>query len=133
MRRLTRVGRARRTLLGVACGLGVVFGPAVSSALAQGNEILWVTPGGSDPSCASPCASVQGAVNRAAHDLGSGAASSAVIEVAPGLYRGDVAIPYLPATAPLTIQGAGPSTQLIGAGDASTVIVQAGSRVAITV
>jgi hypothetical protein len=132
MRRLTRVGRAPWTLLGVACGLGVVFGPAASSALAEGNEILWVTPGGSDPSCASPCASVQGAVNRAARDLGSGAASSAVVEVAPGLYRGDVAIPYLPATAPLTIQGAGPSTQLIGAGDASTVIVQAGSRVAIT-
>jgi fibronectin-binding autotransporter adhesin len=36
------------------------------------------TPGGTDPTCASPCASVQGAVNRAAGDLQSGAASSAL-------------------------------------------------------
>jgi hypothetical protein len=133
MRRVMSGGRLQRAVILAGCGLGgVVLGPAASSALAQGNEILWVAQGGSDPTCASPCASLQGAVNRAGRDLQSGVASSVQIEVGPGVYRGDVAIPYLPATAPLTIQGAGPSTQLIGAGDAPVVIVQAGSRVAIT-
>lgn len=121
-----------RAAIVVACALGAGLGPPAASALAQGNEILFVVQGGTDPTCAAGCASVQQAVNRAGRDLQSGAAASALIEVGPGIYRGDVAIPYLPATAPLTIQGAGSSTQLIGAGDAAVVIVQAGSRVAIT-
>ena len=132
MRRLMRGGRAPRALVVVACALSLVLGPAAASAVAQGAEILQVAGGGSDPTCASPCASVQEAVNRAGRDLQSGAASSVLIEVAPGFYSGNVTIPALPGTAPVTIQGAGPSTELGGSGSGSVVTVPAGSRVAIT-
>src|SRR5690242_11304485 len=119
MRRVIRRGGPLQVLAGGLCALSVVLGPAAGSALAQGNEILWVAQGGADPTCVSPCASVQAAVDRAGQDLRSGAASSALIEVAPGFFSGDVTIPALPATAPLTIQGAGPSTELGGAGPGS--------------
>lgn len=114
--------RPPRALIAAACTLGVLLGPTAASALAQGLETLWVGQGGS----------VQAAVDRAGQDLRSGAASSALIEVAPGFYSGNVAIPALPATEPLTIQGAGPSTELGGLGAGSVVTVPAGSRVTIT-
>jgi hypothetical protein len=80
----------------------------------------------------SPCASIQEAVERGSHDLQSGAAGSLLIEVAPGFYSGDVRIPVLPGTEPVTIQGAGPSSEVGGLGDGPAVTVPAGSRVAIT-
>src|ERR1035438_6022455 len=123
------VARLLLVVMFVVVGLVVVAGRA---AAAQGAEILYVAPGGSDPTCVSPCASVQGAVNRGSQDLQSGAASSVLIEVAPGFYSGNVVIPALPGTAPVTIQGAGASTELGGTGAGSVVTVPAGSRVAIT-
>jgi hypothetical protein len=132
MRRLMRGRGAPRTLTVVACALGWVLGPAAASAVAAGNQILRVAPGGTDPTCASRCASVQVAVNRAGHDLQSGAASSALIVVAPASFNGNVTIPALSASTPLTIQGAGPPTVLVGTGAGSVVTVPAGSRVAIT-
>jgi hypothetical protein len=132
MRRVMGAGPAARALPVLACALGLALGPAAASAVAQGSEILQVAPGGSDPTCVAPCASVQVAVNRAGHDLQSGAASSALIVVAPASFSGNVTIPALSATTPLTIQGAGPSTVLVGTGVGSVVTVPAGSRVAIT-
>ncbi len=132
MGRVMGGGSAVRALPVLACALGLALGPAAASAVAQGSEILQVAPGGTDPACASPCASVQAAVDRAGHDLQSGAASSALIEVAAGFYSGNVTIPRLPSTEPVTIQGAGPSTELGGTGAGSVVTVPAGSRVAIT-
>jgi hypothetical protein len=132
MRRVMGVGSAVRWLPAMACALGLALGPAAASAGAQGNEILQVAPGGGDPTCVSPCASVQAAVDRAGQDLRSGAASSALIVVAPGFYSGNVTIPALSGATPLTIQGAGPSTELGGTGTGSVVTVSAGSRVAIT-
>jgi hypothetical protein len=115
----------------LACAVALVPGPAAASAVGRGSEILHVAPGGSDPTCVSPCASVQAAVNRAGQDLQNGAASSAVIVVAAGFYSGNVTVPALPGTEPVTIQGAGPSTELGGTGG-SVVTVPGGSRVAIT-
>jgi hypothetical protein len=132
MRRLLGGSHALRASIFVACVLGVALGPAAASAVAAGAEILYVAPGGGDPTCVSPCASVQAAVDRAGQDLGSGAASSVLIEVAPGFYSGNVTIPILPDTAPVTILGAGASTELGGTGAGSVVTVPAGSRVAIT-
>jgi hypothetical protein len=132
MRRVMGGGPAVRAWPVLACALALALGPAAASAVAQGSEVLQVAPGGTDPTCASPCASVQVAVNRAGHDLQSGAASSALIVVARASFSGNVTIPALSATTPLAIQGAGPSTVLVGTGAGSVVTVPAGSRVAIT-
>jgi hypothetical protein len=126
------VGRMMAGAVAAACLLAVALGPAAGPASAQGLEVLRVAPGGGDSTCVSPCASIQGAVERGSQDLRSGAAGSLVIEVAPGFYSGDVRIPVLPGTQPVTIEGAGPSTEVGGLGDGPAVTVPAGSRVAIT-
>src|SRR5579884_2028005 len=88
-----RLGR----LLALACVLLGTLGPAAGVAAAQGNEILSVPPGGS----------IQAAIDHGAQDLQSGAAASLLIEVAAGFFSGNLTLPAVPVTEPISIQGAG--------------------------
>ena len=83
------------SVVGAVAGLVALAGPLLgvaATAQAAGPEILRVAPGGSDPSCVTPCATISQAVTAAAGDLRDGAASAVTIVVAAGSYDEHVTI-----------------------------------------
>jgi hypothetical protein len=124
--RLVRPCRALLPLL--LCWLAGLW--LASAASAQGGETLYVAAGGTDPTCANGCPSLQTAINRASSDEASGAVDSVVIQVGPGVFVQDVTVPA--GLQGLVIVGSGASTtQLSGDQNGSVMTIAAGDSVSI--
>lgn len=126
---LARLPRPLRALLVLLAGALAPLWLA-STAAAQGGETLYVVVGGTDPTCANGCGSLQTAVNRAAADEAGGSVDAVVIQVGFGVFNGNVSVPG--GVQNLVIAGSGSSTtQLNGNQSGSALTIAAGAGVSV--